>query len=252
MTTQHLVERSARPRPGARAGWRLPVGLLLLSAIPLAAGTVRLVQLAGGPAAMPVDPRFDGFPLALVLHIVGAAVFALVGAFQFVPRLRRRHPGWHRRSGRVLVVAGLLVAASALWLTLFYPAQPDTGRLLFWVRLLVAPAMAASLVRGLTAIRRRDIRSHRAWMIRAYALGLGAGTQVLTEGVGDAIFGSGVLIGDLEKGAAWLINLSIAEWAIRRPTARRVTARRLTFRRLTFRRPIVRGGARAAGHGVRS
>ena len=57
------------------------------------------------------------------MHIVGAAVFALVGAFQFVPRLRRRHPTWHRRAGRVLAVAGLTVAGSALWLTLFYDPQ---------------------------------------------------------------------------------------------------------------------------------
>ena len=58
-------------------------------AIPLTAGALRLVQLAGGPAAMPADHRFTGFPVALVAHIVGAALFALIGAFQFVPRLRR-------------------------------------------------------------------------------------------------------------------------------------------------------------------
>ena len=44
--------------------------------------------------------------------------------------------------------------------------------------------MAAAIVLGFTAIRRRDIAAHRAWMIRAYALGLGAGTQAFTEGIG--------------------------------------------------------------------
>jgi hypothetical protein len=221
MTTTQLVERPARPRPGARSGWRLAVGLALLSAIPLSAGTLRLIQLAGGPAVMPAAPRFDAFPVALVLHIVGSAVFAFVGALQFVPRLRRRHPAWHRRSGRVLVVAGLLVVASALWLTLRYDAQPGSGQVLFLFRLVVAPAMAGCLVLGFTAIRRRDIPSHRAWMIRGYALGLGAGTQVFTEGIGEALFGTGVLTGDLAKGVAWILNLAIAEWAIRRPATRR-------------------------------
>jgi hypothetical protein len=28
-------------------------------------------------------------------------------------------PAWHRRAGRVLAVAGLLVAISAIWMTLF-------------------------------------------------------------------------------------------------------------------------------------
>ena len=74
---------------------------------------------------------------------------------------------------------------------------------------------------GFAAIRRRDIAAHRAWMIRGYALGLGAGTQVFTEGIGGAIFGTGVLAGDLAKGAAWAINLGVAEWAIRRPAGAR-------------------------------
>jgi uncharacterized membrane protein YozB (DUF420 family) len=185
--------------------------------IPLSAGTLRLVQLAGGPALMPADHRFTGVPVALVAHIAGAAVFALVGAFQFLPRLRRR--GWHRRAGRVLVAAGLVVVTSAFELTLFYEAQPGTGDLLYVFRLVVGSAMAACLVLGFVSIRRRDVAAHRAWMIRAYALGLGAGTQVFTEGFGGALFGTGVLVGDLAKGAGWLINLAVAEWVIRRPAA---------------------------------
>ena len=50
--------------------------------------------------------------------------------------------------------------------------------------------MAASLLLGITAIRRRDIAAHRAWMIRAYAIGLAAGTQTFTEGIGGALVGT--------------------------------------------------------------
>jgi hypothetical protein len=52
-------------------------------------------------------------------------------------------------------------------------------------------------------------------MIRAYAIGLAAGTQALTGGVGAALFGTGALAGDLAKAAAWVINLGVAEWVIR-------------------------------------
>src|SRR3954451_12592533 len=201
--------------------WPVPAALIALSVVPLTAGTLRLVQLAGGPDVFPADHRFAGFPVALVAHIVGSAVFALVGAFQLVPRIRRRHRAWHRRAGRVVAVAGLVVAGSALWLTLGYPAQPGTGDLLLVLRLLLAPAMAACLVLGFTAIRRHDIAAHRAWMIRAYAIGLGAGTQVFTEGIGETIFGTGEVRSDLAKGAGWVINLAIAEWAIRQPARRR-------------------------------
>jgi len=206
--------------------WPVPAALIALSAIPLTAGTLRLIQLSGGPELIPADDRFTGFPAALVLHIVGAAILALVGAFQFVPRFRRRQRAWHRRAGRVVAVAGLLVAGSALWLTLFYAPQPGTGALLYVLRLVFGSATAAFLVLGFVAIRRRDINAHRAWMTRAYALGLGAGTQSFTEGFGAALFGTGEIRGDLAKGAGWLVNLAVAEWVIRRP-ARRRSRRRL-------------------------
>ncbi len=218
--------RTAPGRPASAAGWPVPAALVALSAIPLTFGTLRLVQLAGGPAVMPADDRFTGFPVALAMHVAGSAVFALVGAFQFAPRFRRLHRAWHRRTGRLLAVVGLAVAASALWLTLFYAPQPGTGDLLYGARLVVAPAMAAFLVLGVTAIRRRDVAAHRAWMIRAYALGLGAGTQVFTDGFGSALLGSGEVRGDLLKTVAWAINLGVAEWAIRRP-ARRGSGRSL-------------------------
>lgn len=198
----------------------VPAGLVTLSIIPLIAGMLRLVQIAGGPDLMPADDRFTGFPVALVVHIIGATMYALIGVLQFLPSFRRHHMTWHRRAGRVLAAAGLMVAGSALWLTLFYEPQPGTGPVLYALRLLVSSAMATALVLGIRAVRCRNIEAHRAWMIRAYALGLGAGTQVFTEGIGGAIFGTGDLSGDLAKGAAWVINLSVAEWAIRRPPRR--------------------------------
>ena len=200
-------------------GWRIPVALVALSIVPVLAGTARLVELAGGPAIIPADTRFTASPLPVVVHIVCAAVYAFLGALQFAPRFRNRRPGWHRAAGRVLVVAGLGVATSALWLTLFFPSQPGSATLLFLLRLAFAPAMVGSIVLGAAAIRRRDIMAHRAWMMRAYAIAMGAGTQAFTEGVGGALFGHSPLALDASRGAAWAINLAVAEWAIRRPSA---------------------------------
>jgi uncharacterized membrane protein len=218
LTDRGPAKPSATTAPGGGAGrsWPVPVALVALSAIPLFAGSLRLVQLAGGPAVIPADHRFASFPAPLVVHILGAATYALVGAFQFLPRFRRRHRTWHRRAGRVLTVAGLLVAGSALWMTLLYAPKPGTGDLLYLLRLVFASTMATCLVLGFSAIRRRDIAAHRAWMIRAYAIGLGAGTQVFTQGFGGAIFGTGEVRGDLAMGAGWVINLAVAEWSIRR------------------------------------
>jgi hypothetical protein len=86
--------------------------------------------------------------------------------------------------------------------------------------------MVLSIVLGYVAIRRRDITQHRAWMVRAYAIGLGAGTQILTGMIGALIFGTPNQFENAWlMGAAWVINLAVAEWIIRkRPTRQKHTA----------------------------
>jgi uncharacterized membrane protein len=204
----------------------VPFALIAIVVIPAIFGSLRLIGLAGGPQLMPADPRFTSSPLPVVVHIASAVSYAVLGAFQFSTALRRRRPGWHRAAGRVLVVLGMAVALSALWMTLFYPRQPGTGVLAYLFRLAFGAGMAASIILGLTAIRRRDIARHQAWMIRAYALALGAGTQVFTKGIGPAVFGTSELTLDLSLGAAWILNLAIAEYLIRRSAHRRSAHRR--------------------------
>ena len=144
-------------RSNRSIGW-VPFALVALVVVPAIAGSLRLVELAGGPA---------------------------------------------------------------LCLTLFYPRQLGIGALAYVFRLVFGSGMAASIILGLTAIRRRDIVRHRAWMTRAYALALGAGTQVFTQGIGKALFGPSELTTDLCLGAGWVINLAVAEYGIRRSARRR-------------------------------
>ena len=204
----------------------VPVGLLALAAVPLTAGALRLVEVAGGPAVLPPDARFSGFPAALVLHITGSAVFVLVGMLQLVPRFRRRHLTWHRRAGRVVALAALVAAVSALWLTVGYAPRAGGGEVLRMLRLVFGSAMVVCIVLGVAAVRRRDIAAHRAWMVRGYAIGLAAGTQAFTEPLGVALFGEGVVVvSDFAKGLGWVVNLAVAEWVLRRRPGRLATAR---------------------------
>ena len=233
--TQRAVPHT-RPAPQRRPGgrvtasgggssWQVPLALILLSLIPVIAGSLRLIEIAGGPQLLPTNPRIDVSPAPLVVHVLGAALYAFLGAFQFSARLRRRHLGLHRKSGRILVGAGLLVAGSGLWMTLFWTGAPG-GDLLWGIRLIVGSAMAASIVLGFTAIRRRDIPAHRAWMVRAYALAVGAGTQTLTQGIGETLFGTDDLSTAVSMASGWLINVLVAEWVIRRPSVRRAARAR--------------------------
>lgn len=207
-----------------RPGWLIPVALLALGTVPVIAGSLRLIGLAGGAQVLPTDARYTATPGPVVLHIVAATMFATLGAFQFSAPIRRRRPAWHRAAGRLVVAAGLAVALSALWLNQFYPRAGATREVLYPMRLVFGVAMLITISLGLRAIRRRDIASHQAWMIRSYAIGLVAGTQVFTLGIGGYVVGSGPLSTALLMGAAWAINLTVGERAICARTRRRSPA----------------------------
>lgn len=203
------------------AEWLVPAALLLLSAVPVAAGAFRLAELTGGADVTKDNARFFASPLPVVLHIVSVSLYAILGAFQFAPGFRRRSPGGHRTAGRLLVPCGLVAALSGLWMTHFYPWPHYDGELLYVLRLLFGSAMVLSIVLGVAAVRRRDFAQHGAWMIRAYAIGLGAGTQVFTH-VPWFLFPSlhGELTRALCMGAGWVVNLAVAEWIVRKRLAR--------------------------------
>lgn len=204
-----------------KPGWLVPASLLLLSAVPVAAGSARVAELAGGGPVTAGNARFFAMPLPVVLHIFGASLFCVLGAFQFVPALRRRRPRWHRVTGRLLVPCGLVAALSGLWMTLFYDRPPGDGGLLTAFRLVFGTAMVVSIVLATLAIRRRDIPRHRAWMTRGYAIGLGAGTQVLTNLPWVLLVGApGEVTRAVLMAAGWVINLVVAERALRKAGAR--------------------------------
>jgi uncharacterized membrane protein len=160
----HKTPQSSKARTRKSSSAWTVFGLLLLSAIPLIFGAVRLSQLANGAEITPDNARFFASPSPVVIHIVSAAVYALLGAFQFVSSLWRRGTGWHRWAGRLLVPCGLLVGLSGLWMTLFYPQPAEASDLLYVFRLLFGSGMVLSVLLGYAAIRRLDILQHRAWM----------------------------------------------------------------------------------------
>jgi len=228
--TPNMPETNKVTARKVRATWLVPAMLILFSLCPLTFGAIRLNELVSGAEITAANARFFASPLPVVLHIVGAGIYALLGALQFVSRLWRRGTGWHRWVGRLLLVpCGLIVGLSGIWMTLFYPRSEGASDLLFFFRLLFGSGMVFSIVYGFIAIRRGDMIRHRAWMTRAYAIGLGAATQMLTGMVGALVVGPpSELENALLMGAGWMINLAVAEWAIRKRPASR-TRKAATF-----------------------
>lgn len=219
---------STRPSSGRRrwrerlAPWRLTIGLVVLSAVPVLAGTARLVQLASGAAITDDNRRFFASPLPVVAHIVSAIVFCLGGALLLTPRLRARRPALHAALGRAVAPAGAVAAASGLWMTHRYELPATDDAVLGVVRDVVGVAMLAALAAGVVAVRDRRFVAHGAWMARAYALGLGAGTQVVTTLLWVVPFG---MPSHLERAgllaAGWAINLTVVELVLWRQRVRR-------------------------------
>ncbi len=206
------------PRPAHRPDWLLAAGLIALALVPALAGAARIGEIASGAPETAANARFLLAPVPVVLHIVAALVYSIVGAFQFLPGLRRRHLARHRFAGRYLLVpAGLLVAGSGLWMTAFYDVPPTDGTALRISRYVVGVLMIVFLALGTAAIARRDVPAHAAWMIRAYALAMGAGTQVLTSAPFLIVLGTPDEFWRLvQMDAGWLLNVLVAEWVIAR------------------------------------
>jgi len=132
---------------------------------------VQVVQIPLG--ALPVDSqRLGAAPVWHFLHVLGGATFGILGPIQFGRALMPRFGLLHRIVGRVFVAAGALISLSSLGLLWRFPdtnsVAISSGRLLFGIGLGVALAIA------MQAIFKRDFTRHRNWMIRAYAIGIGA------------------------------------------------------------------------------
>lgn len=208
-----------------KADLGIPALLLALSLVPALGGVARLASLSG---SAPEDARFLQAPVPIVLHVISATLYCLLGAFQFSSGFRLRWPGLHRRAGRWLAPCGLVAGATGFWMTASYPIPTQLqGPLLHGVRLVVSSAMVASLLVAWRSILRRDVPRHEAFMIRAYALGQGAGTQVLVLLPWMLLSGeSGGLTRDVLMTLSWAINAVVAEAILRYRAARRTPGTR--------------------------
>jgi uncharacterized membrane protein len=158
---------------------------------------------------------------ALLMHIVGAMLAVILGPFQFLPRSRsRRFLNVHRWLGRTYLIAVLVGGLGGL-----YMAPLSYGGIT--THLGFASLGILWLFSGWKAyrhIRRREIESHREWMMRNYALTF-AGVMLrvwmpLSGAVGLAFLPSYIVVAWL----CWVPNLLVAEWMIRRRRAARVRA----------------------------
>lgn len=118
-----------------------------------------------------------------------------------------------------------------VYVAVFYDLPPTDGEILLILRLVFGSAMVVSIILGFLAVRRRDFVRHSAWMARAYAIGIAAGTQALVSIPWIILVGPpGELARALLLGAAWVLNLAVAKYFIYRRSQGSTRAPRPTRR----------------------
>jgi uncharacterized membrane protein len=108
---------------------------------------------------------------AYYAHIVIAAIILLIGLNQMVPSLRLKSAQLHRLLGKFYVGGILFLSApGAFVMSMFI----NRGPLVLASFVLQCFCWVLFTWLAYSAIRRRDISSHRAWMTRSFALTLAA------------------------------------------------------------------------------
>lgn len=116
------------------------------------------------------DDIFARYPILTLVHIVPGLVFLLLAPFQFSKKIRNGNKRKHRRSGRLVIVIGLITGVTAFTMSIAMPSIGGVNQAA--ATLMFSIFFLYSLLKAWQKAIRRDLILHREWMIRAYAIGL--------------------------------------------------------------------------------
>lgn len=171
---------------GRRPSVAVVLVVTVLLAVVVAFAGIRVVvdvpHLMAGTTPEPhtFEARYVAHPATAYLHLVPGTLFLLGAPLQLSGRFRRRHLDLHRRLGRVLLALGV---TSGVFAFVFGARYAFGGPPQTLATLVFGTWFLAALVLAYRAIRRRDIASHRRWMVRAFVVGLAVGTIRLWVGL---------------------------------------------------------------------
>ena len=150
-------------------GW---AAIVLSVIILLVFAAIRLADMTQDPP--PTDAfgvRYVEHPWVAFLHMVPGLLFLTLAPLQFVARIRQRRIDIHRGLGRMLVtcaaISGLFALVAAFRLPAFGGISTQAATVFFGAIFLF------SLTKAFRHIRRKEVRLHREWMIRTFALATG-------------------------------------------------------------------------------
>lgn len=156
------------------------IGVIVLIITLFVSAILRITELAAtlksGQMPFPnsIEYGYAQKPLLTLLHILPGMIFLVLGALQFVKKIRKNYINFHRWSGRIYLMLGLVIGISAIIMSItirFGGYAESSANIIFGSFFLF------SLGKAYSSIRRKDFVLHREWMIRAYAIGLAVATM---------------------------------------------------------------------------
>ncbi len=194
-------------------------GIGLMITLSVAIGLYAVAFQMGMQGAPDIQAKFAEWPVFSAMHVIGGAIVIITGGFQFWPSLRRDDINFHRWLGRIYLVFVLIGGIGGLVIA----PRSDGGLVAHFGFGTLAVLWLFSGWQAYACIRRGDIASHRAWMMRNYSMTFGAVmlrvylALFATAGIGfvDAY--------PTVSWIAWVPNLILVEWYLALKAAKRIT-----------------------------
>jgi uncharacterized membrane protein len=160
-------------------------------------------------------------PPLFVLHALAGAVALFAGSVQLrlATRLLRGRRHLHRRIGQTYLWAAWVTSLSSLGVAAFFDVSLAAKAMFAMTSLLWFATTTLAFLR----IRQGNVRQHREWMIRSFALAFFFVTGSLWPPILAATTLPQAIGYPLALFLSWSLNLAAAQWWIRRtkPSARR-------------------------------
>lgn len=198
-------------------GW-VPITLWALGSLAILSGFFRAyvtvdAVVTGIIPADPADAHYAKHAVLTFLHVIPGIIFLMLGPLQFIRGIRNYWPGVHRWSGRIFIVSGLVFAVTALVINFSFP--PFGGPFKSLAVVIFSLLEIFSLGIALRAVLQRNFAQHRAWMMRAFAIGLAISTMRIFFIPAYILFGvPNELTVALGMWVGFLVNIVVVEFIL--------------------------------------
>lgn len=185
---------------------RFSIGLMIFLSVCI--GLYAFAFQAGMQGDAETQSKFSEWPVFSSMHVIGGGIVIVTGGFQFWPSLRRDYINIHRWLGRIYLAFVLIGGVGGLVIA----PRSDGGLVAHFGFGMLAVLWLFSGWQAYAAIRRGDVTSHKAWMMRNFSMTFGAVMLRIYLGLFAV---SGIPFAEAYPTVAWIAwvpNLILVEW----------------------------------------